>query len=66
VRNDVGIVFTRNRPFVICVMTSYLANERNGEDAISQISLIAYKMFSRLGNASEYGRVISESNGNSR
>jgi beta-lactamase class A len=66
VRNDSGIVFAQNRPFVICVMTTYLSSERDGEEAISKISLAAYKMFSRLGNASEYGRVISVGNGNSR
>jgi beta-lactamase class A len=66
VRNDSGIVFVQNRPFVICVMTTYLGSERDGEEAISKISLAAYKMFSRLGSASEYGRVISVGNGNSR
>jgi beta-lactamase class A len=66
VRNDSGIVFVQNRPFVICVMTTYLGSERDGEEAISKISLAAYKMFSRLGTASEYGRVISQGNGSSR
>jgi beta-lactamase class A len=66
VRNDSGIVFAQNRPFVICVMTTYLGSEREGEEAISRISLAAYRMFSRLGTASEFGRVISTGNGNSR
>jgi len=44
-------------------MTSYLRRERDGEDAISNISLDAYRMFDRLGRASEYGRVVSASNG---
>jgi beta-lactamase class A len=59
VRNDSGIVFAQNRPYVICVMTSYLKSEREGEDAIARISATAYRMFDRLGRASEYGRVIS-------
>jgi len=59
VRNDCGIVFASNRPYVICVMTTYLTNERAGEEAISKISLVAYRMFSRLGRASEFGRVVS-------
>jgi len=59
VRNDCGIVFASNRPYVICVMTTFLTNERAGEEAISKISLVAYRMFSRLGRASEYGRVVS-------
>ena len=59
VRNDSGIVFAQNRPYVICVMTTYLRNERDGEEAIERISAAAYRMFDRLGRASEYGRVVS-------
>jgi beta-lactamase class A len=62
VRNDSGVVFVKNRPYVLCVMTTYLRNERQGEDAISRISLAAYRMFDRLGRASEYGRVVSTAN----
>lgn len=62
VRNDSGIVFVQNRPFVICVMTTYLRNERDGEKAISRVAAAAYSMFERLGSASEYGRVISAGN----
>jgi len=63
VRNDSGIVFAANRPYAICVMTTYLRNERSGEAAISRVSAVAYQMFDRLGRASEYGRVVSEGNG---
>jgi beta-lactamase class A len=63
VRNDSGIVFAHNRPFLICLMTTYLRNERDGEEAISKISVAAYRMFDRLGRASEYGRVVSIGNG---
>jgi beta-lactamase class A len=62
VRNDSGIVFALHRPYVLCVMTTYLTNERAGEEAISKISVVAYRMFSRLGRASEYGRVVSQAN----
>jgi len=62
VRNDSGIVFAQNRPYVICVMTTYLRNERAGEEAITRISAAAYRMFDRLGHASEYGRVVSPGN----
>jgi beta-lactamase class A len=62
VRNDSGIVFAQNRPYVICIMTTYLDRERDGEEAISRISAFAYQMFDRLGRASEYGRVVSPSN----
>jgi beta-lactamase class A len=63
VRNDSGIVFVEGHPYVICVMTSFLRNERDGEDAISKISLSAWRMFDRLSRATEYGRVVSPGNG---
>src|SRR5580698_8544037 len=63
VRNDSGIVFVEGRPYVICVMTSFLVNERDGEEAISKISLAAWRMFDRLSRATEYGRVVSRGNG---
>lgn len=63
VRNDSGIVFIKNRPYVICVMTTYLASERAGEEAITRISRLAYDLFDRLGRASDLGRVISPANG---
>jgi beta-lactamase class A len=66
VRNDSGIVFLTNRPYVICVMTTYLANERAGEEAITQISQLAYGVFDRLSRASDLGRVISPGNGGAR
>ncbi|HEX3819540.1 MAG TPA: serine hydrolase [Candidatus Sulfotelmatobacter sp.] len=63
VRNDSGIVFVEGRPYVICVMTGFLRNERDGEDAISKVSLVAWQMFDRLARATEYGRVVSLGNG---
>jgi beta-lactamase class A len=63
VRNDSGIVFVEGRPYVICVMISFLRNERDGEEAISKISLAAWRMFDRLSRATEYGRVVSPGNG---
>ena len=58
VRNDSGIVFAPNRPFVICVMTSYLGDERAGQQAISEIALAAYEYFDRMGKSSQYGRAV--------
>lgn len=62
VRNDSGIVFLTNRPYIICVMTTYLVRERDGEQAIAKISAAAYHLFDRLARSSPYGRVISERN----
>ena len=61
VRNDSGIVFVPNRPFVISVMTTYLRDERAGQQAISEIALAAYQYFDRLGRSSEYGRAVPPS-----
>ena len=58
VRNDSGIVFVSNRPFVISVMTTYLHDERAGQQAISEVALAAYDYFDRLGRSSEYGRAV--------
>jgi beta-lactamase class A len=63
VRNDSGVVFVDGRPYVICVMTAFLRNERDGEEAISKVSLAAWRMFDRLSRATEYGRVVSRGNG---
>jgi beta-lactamase class A len=62
VRNDSGVIFVENRPYVLCVMTAYLHNEREGEQAISDVSVATYRMFDRLARASEYGRVVSPGN----
>lgn len=62
VRNDSGVIFVDKRPYILCVMTTYLRRERDGEQAISSISLAAWRMFDRIARASEYGRVISPGN----
>ncbi|HXJ87145.1 MAG TPA: serine hydrolase [Candidatus Binatia bacterium] len=63
VRNDSGVVFVEGRPYVICVMTSFLRNEREGEAAITKVSFETWRMFDRLSRATEYGRVVSPGNG---
>jgi len=62
VRNDVGMVFVPNRPFVIVVMTAYLERERDGNHAIATIAAAAYDYFDRIGRSSEYGRIVNERN----
>jgi beta-lactamase class A len=65
VRNDSGIIFVENRPFILCIMATYLQNEKAGEKAISEIAALAYAHFEALGRASPYGRVISPGNSGS-
>ncbi len=62
VRNDMGVVFAGNRPFVIVVMTAYLKHERDGNDAIAKIAGAAYEYFDRVGRSSEHGRIVNERN----
>src|SRR5579871_5629441 len=59
VRNDSGIIFVKNRPYILCMMTAYLKDEKDGSAAIRKISALAYSYFDRAGRASEYGRVVS-------
>lgn len=56
VRTDSGIVFLKQRPYVISVMTAYARDERAASAAISQLSLIAYRYFEAVSVASDYGR----------
>src|SRR5262252_3383726 len=50
VRVDAGVVYARNRPYVFCVMTTFLRNEADGERAIEEMSRTSYEYFSRLGD----------------
>jgi beta-lactamase class A len=59
VRNDSGIIFVKGRPYILCVMTTYLKDEKEGAAAIRKITTLTYSYFDRLARASEYGRVVS-------
>jgi beta-lactamase class A len=59
VRNDSGIVFVKGRPYILCVMTTYLKDEKDGSAAIRRIAELTYSYFDRVARASEYGRVVS-------
>ncbi len=60
VRCDTGIIEVPGHAFILSVMTTYLANEQEGEGAIEKVARLAYEYFNRLGLSSPYGRVISE------
>jgi len=62
VRNDAGIIFVPNQPFVIAVMTTYDRDERAAGETISKIALLAYQLFDTLSLSSEFGRQITERN----
>jgi beta-lactamase class A len=59
VRCDFGVVYATNRPFVLSVMTTYLKDNREGEEAIEEIAQAAYHYYDRLGRSSPYGRAMS-------
>jgi beta-lactamase class A len=56
VRVDAGIVYAKNRPYVLCVMTTFLKDEGEGERAIEEISRVSYEYFRRLGTGGTLGR----------
>src|SRR5438876_709426 len=60
VRTDSGIIFAKNRPFAISVMTAYDHDERAAEHAISEVALEAFRYFQMRGKTTEYGRILEE------
>lgn len=56
VRVDAGIGFAPKRPFAIAVLISYAADERAAEQAISELGLLAWRHFERLGSGGAFGR----------
>lgn len=60
VRCDAGIIEIPGHPFVMTVMTTYLASNDEGENAIQEVACLVYDYFDRLSRSSSYGRSISE------
>lgn len=59
VRCDIGVIYATNRPFVLSVMTTYLKDNREGEEAIEEIAQSAYHYYDRVGRSSPYGRAMT-------
>jgi beta-lactamase class A len=55
---DAGIVFLKDRPYIFVAMATYLDHEEKGDAAVTAASEAAFAYFSRLADASEYGRII--------
>lgn len=58
VRNDAGIVFVPNRPFVIAVLTTFSGDDVAAERSISRIALAAWTYFDRVSKTSPLGRIV--------
>lgn len=59
VRTEVAWVALEGRPYLLCVMGSFLADDAAGDQAITDISRMAYQYFSRLARAGVEGRLLS-------
>lgn len=60
VRCDSGLVFLKKKPYIICLMTTYLSPSEDGNAVLRKIGRLVYNHFDRLERSSEYGRIISE------
>jgi beta-lactamase class A len=59
VRAEAAIVYAKNRPFVVVVMTTFLEDEDAGDTAIERLARVAYGYYARLGAAApQTGRQI--------
>lgn len=57
VRTEVAFVDLKGRPYVMAVMSSFLADEADGSRAITELSREAYRYFNRLARAGREGRL---------
>lgn len=58
VRCESGIVIKGKRPYILCVMTTFLKKPEDGELVISEISKLVYEHFSILEKSNSFGRSI--------
>ena len=60
VRCDVGIVYLKKSPYVICVMTKLLQSDADGVKIMTDISRLMYQYFERRANSNQFGRRIPQ------
>jgi beta-lactamase class A len=56
VQADAAIVFVKDRPFAIAVLTSYAGDSEAAEELISRVAAAAFGYFDRLARSSPLGR----------
>lgn len=60
VRCVTAVVELPRRPYAVSIMTTYLARDTDGEDAIRDLSARIYSVFDRLDRAAPTGRIMRE------
>jgi len=60
VRCEAAWVNLPGRPYEAAIMTAFLRREKDGDEAIAEISAAVHDTFDRLARSSEHGRVISD------
>jgi len=58
VQTEVSWIDLKGRPYLLCVMTSFLADGRAAGASITEMSKAAYQYFSRLARAGVEGRLL--------
>jgi beta-lactamase class A len=58
VRTEIGFVDLKDRPYLICVMTSFLADDAAGNQVVTDLSRLSYAYFVRLAAAGVEGRLL--------
>ena len=58
VQSEVSWIDLKGRPYLFCVMTSFLADPQHASASITDMSRIAYQYFSRLARAGVEGRLL--------
>lgn len=59
VRSEIALVDLKDRPYMICVMTSFLADDAAGDTVITELSRASHSYFSRMARAGIEGRLLS-------